>query len=515
MLRLRNKFAIIIGECIWTDTVNGGRGMEKKSWKDAPLKLKIMVWVTAILLVMTLSTAISVGIGQRTFFSFGFLLENNAACYRVQEAIDAEAKAFARLVREASQENQSLYKAACEATQRSIAVLPDDYMQVGEERYARIWNLRNGYDGYVKARDAFLEMDTTADDYVNEQYRVMEMQGYLEDYALRLVQATLAYSNDSYGQSAEMFNFLPTVFVVLFLITVLLILLVLRTLSAAVIRPTIRLAEASRKISGNDFSGEDLAVEGADEIGELTAAFNRMKHAMAEHLTTLEALHREELKKLELEKTLESTHLEVLKSQVDPHFLFNTLNMISCTARMEKAPTTDRMIVSLGNLFRYNLRTKEQVVRLEQELEMLEDYIYIQNMRHDGRIVYRQQILADPGSVWVPSFLLQPVVENAFVHGLHAKVSGGQILLRIWQEGAVLVVSVADNGKGMSNKELAALKQRMKESETTGRSIGLGNICRRMSILYPDGTMNIYSREGRGTVVQFRIPQKKGVNDEV
>lgn len=489
--------------------------MKKRSWKDASLNLKIMVWVAAILLVMALSTAISLGIGQKSFFSFGFLLQDNAACYQVQDAIDAETKAFARLVREASQENQSLYKSACEATQRSIAALPDDYEQIGEDRYARTWNLRNGYDGYVRARDAFLTMDAAADGYVTEQYRVMEMQGYLEDYALRLVQATLEYSNGSYEQNAAMFRYFPAVFVVLFLITVLLILLVLRTLSAAVIRPTIRMAEASRRISGNDFSGEDLVVEGADEVGELTAAFNRMKHAMEEHLTTLEALHREELEKLELEKTLESTHLEVLKSQVDPHFLFNTLNMISCTARMEKAPTTDRMIVSLGNLFRYNLRTREQVVLLERELEMLEDYIYIQNMRHEGRIVYKQQILADPGSVWVPSFLLQPVVENAFVHGLRAKVSGGQILLRIWQEESVLVVSVADNGKGMSGEELAALKQRMQESETTGKSIGLGNICRRMGILYPDGAMDIYSREGRGTAVQFRIPQKKGVEDEV
>ena len=221
------------------------------------------------------------------------------------------------------------------------------------------------------------------------------------------------------------------------------------------------------------------------------------------------------MEKLEMEKNMEHIRLEMLKSQVNPHFLFNTLNMISCMARLEDAETTDRMIVSLGNLFRYNLRTKEQEVYLEQELEALEEYLYIQQMRFDSRITCKKDIRVDPYSVRIPSFTLQPIVENALGHGMRAKEEGGRILLKIWQEGNMLTISLMDNGQGMNAEEKAALRQKILSSEKTGRSIGLGNICRRMAMLYPDGALKVYSKEGRGTIIQLKIPQKEGHADEV
>ena len=213
------------------------------------------------------------------------------------------------------------------------------------------------------------------------------------------------------------------------------------------------------------------------------------------------------MRNLALEKDLEHTRLEVLKSQVNPHFLFNTLNMISCMARLEDASTTDQMIVHLGSLFRHNLRTKRQQITLEEELDGLEDYIYLQQMRFDGRITVEKSIRVQPAQVRVPSFMLQPVVENAYSHGLKSCEESGRILLRAWMQGSVLVLTVADNGRGMTAEELDALQARIAQSEQTGRSIGLGNISRRIGMLYPGGKMQVYSRAGRGTVVRFEIPQ--------
>ena len=228
---------------------------------------------------------------------------------------------------------------------------------------------------------------------------------------------------------------------------------------------------------------------------------------LAQQLTTQQALHREEVRNLALEKDLEHTRLEVLKSQVNPHFLFNTLNMISCMARLEDASTTDQMIVHLGSLFRHNLRTKRQQITLEEELDGLEDYIYLQQMRFDGRITVEKSIRVQPAAVLVPSFMLQPVVENAYSHGLKSREEGGRILLRAWMQGKVLVLTVADNGKGMTPEELDAVQTKIAQSEQTGRSIGLGNISRRIGMLYPGGKMQVYSRAGHGTVVRFELPQ--------
>ena len=475
----------------------------------ATLRRKATGWLAAIFLVTLLSTGIAVAVGQWSANAFDALLTENASCYAVQDAIKDETQAFACYVREPTHENEQKYQTACAATEQSLAALPFDYARLAEKRYARTWNLLQGYEGYREMRDAFLQLSASSDGYIEEMYRVMAMQEYLEEYALRLTQATLEQENTLYSSTAAHIRQLPWLYLVLILATVTLMLLLIRVLTSAVVAPLLVLARAARQIGDGDFSGQDLPVNSEDEVGQLTRTFNRMKHAMMESLATQAALHREELHNLSLEKELEHARLEVLKSQVNPHFLFNTLNMISCMARLEDAATTDRMIVHLGNLFRHNLRTKQQQITLEEEMEGLDEYIYLQQMRFDGRITVKKDIRVPPAAVRVPSFSLQPVVENAYSHGLKSREEDGHILLRAWMQGTMLMLTVADNGCGMSREELVALQEKMARSEQTGRSIGLGNISRRMTMLYPEGQMKIYSRKGHGTVVWFAIPQEQ------
>ena len=461
--------------------------------KQMSLRAKATGWLAAILLVTLISIGIATAVGQWTVKAFDTLLEDNAACYAVQDAIKEETRAFEHYVREPSQESSQTFADACAAAEESLAALPFDYAKIGEDRYARTWSLRQGYAGYQKARDAFLQLAPSAEDYVERMYAVMDQQDYLAEYALRLTQATLEQENTTYSSQATRLQRLPWLYFGLLAAAVALMLLLIRVLNRAVVQPLLRLAQASRSIAGGDYTGADLPVHSGDEVGQLTGTFNRMKHAMAEHLSTLNALHREEVRNLALEKDLEHTRLEVLKSQVNPHFLFNTLNMISCMARLEDASTTDQMIVHLGSLFRHNLRTKQQEVTLEEELDGLEDYIYLQQMRFDGRITVEKKIEADPAAVRLPSFTLQPIVENAFSHGLKSCEEGGRILLRGWMQGRTLILTVADNGRGMTPAELDALQEKIAQSERTGRSIGLGNISRRITMLYPEGRMQVFS----------------------
>ena len=481
--------------------------------KQMSLRAKATGWLAAILLVTLISIGIATAVGQWTVKAFDTLLEDNAACYAVQDAIKEETRAFEHYVREPSQESSQTFADACAAAEESLAALPFDYAKIGEDRYARTWSLRQGYAGYQKARDAFLQLAPSAEDYVERMYAVMDQQDYLAEYALRLTQATLEQENTTYSSQATRLQRLPWLYFGLLAAAVALMLLLIRVLNRAVVQPLLRRAQASRSIAGGDYTGADLPVHSGDEVGQLTGTFNRMKHAMAEHLSTLNALHREEVRNLALEKDLEHTRLEVLKSQVNPHFLFNTLNMISCMARLEDASTTDQMIVHLGSLFRHNLRTKQQEVTLEEELDGLEDYIYLQQMRFDGRITVEKKIEADPAAVRLPSFTLQPIVENAFSHGLKSCEEGGRILLRGWMQGRTLILTVADNGRGMTPAELDALQEKIAQSERTGRSIGLGNISRRITMLYPEGRMQVFSREGHGTVIRFEIPQEDREED--
>lgn len=359
-----------------------------------------------------------------------------------------------------------------------------------------------------------MQLSPSADTYIEQMYHVMALQDYLAEYALRLTQATLEQENTLYSSTAAHIRHLPWLYLGLFLTAAVLVLLLIRVLSRAVVRPLLRLAQASRSIAEGDFSSPDLPVKSSDEVGRLTGTFNQMKHAMAQQLTTQQALHREEVRNLALEKDLEHTRLEVLKSQVNPHFLFNTLNMISCMARLEDASTTDQMIVHLGSLFRHNLRTKRQQITLEEELDGLEDYIYLQQMRFDGRITVEKSIHVQPAAVLVPSFMLQPVVENAYSHGLKSREEGGRILLRAWMQDSVLVLTVADNGKGMTAEELDAVQAKLAQSEQTGRNIGLGNISRRIGMLYPGGKCRYTAAQAAvlwcGLSSRRRSSRKKG-----
>ena len=135
----------------------------------------------------------------------------------------------------------------------------------------------------------------------------------------------------------------------------------------------------------------------------------------------------EAMERAEMEKRLETTRMDLLQSQIKPHFLFNTLNSISGMAEIEDAEVTDSMIRSLSRLFRYNLHTSDQFVSLSQELEVARDYLYLQKMRFGDRVQY--EVLPEPGSseaqklgdINVPVFLLQPLVENAVLHGIAKK----------------------------------------------------------------------------------------------
>ena len=446
------------------------------------LRRRVTAWLAAILLVTMLSNGIATVVGQWAARAFDALLADNAACYTVQDAIKDETQAFARYVRQPTSESEQAYTAACAAAEQSLAALPFDYARIGAERYARTWNLLQGYEGYRQERDAFLQLSPSADTYIERMYHVMALQDYLAEYALRLTQATLEQENTLYSSTAAHIRHLPWLYLGLFLTAAALMVLLVRGLSRAVVRPLLELAQASRSIAEGDLSGPDLPIKSSDEVGRLTGTFNQMKHAMAQQLSTQQALHREEVRNLALEKDLEHT-------------------------RLEDASTTDQMIVHLGSLFRHNLRTKRQQITLEEELDGLEDYIYLQQMRFDGRITVEKSIRVQPAAVLVPSFILQPVVENAYSHGLKSCEEGGRILLRAWMQGSVLVLTVADNGRGMTAEELDTLQARIAQSEQTGRSIGLGNISRRIGMLYPGGKMQVYSRAGRGTVVRFEIPQ--------
>ncbi len=488
----------------------------KKMWFSISLQQKLWAFASIVTLVLTISAFFNFKLVEFSIDGFSDILNDNARCGDFLEAMEEEKEAFQTFMREDTEKNRKSYEKAAERTRRSISNLPYSYRVIGSRRYARTWSIKNTYDSYTELRNEILSMNEADSEYVKKMYWVYSIQDYLILYGKRLIQETLDHGNAGYQEKAGRFSRLPYGLLAISGLMLGVILWMTKVLAETMVDPVLKLSESSVRIESGDFTEEDIAIENQDEMGKLVCNFNRMKHAMQENIHMLQEkndmsdrLHREEVERMETEKRLEAARMELLKSQINPHFLFNTLSMIACTAQLEEAETTEKMITSMSSLFRYNLKTSEQIVALKQELDVVQNYIYIQKMRFGSRVTYETDIRVEAERVRIPAFTMQPIVENAIIHGISKKESGGKILVRIWEKEGMAMISVADSGLGISCQRLQEVREGLKDGQTAKVGIGLGNISKRIHSIYQNGEFQIYSKEGCGTVVQMAIPQKE------
>jgi two-component system, LytTR family, sensor kinase len=209
-----------------------------------------------------------------------------------------------------------------------------------------------------------------------------------------------------------------------------------------------------------------------------------------------------QIKLEEQERMLLHARMEALQNQINPHFLFNTLNSVSSLVRFD--PDTAReMIIKLANILRRLLNSTDSFVPLREELEFIDDYLDIEVVRF-GRDKLRvvKELEAQSLDVMVPSMLLQPLVENSIKHGLSSKVEGGSIYLRSRTTDSKLIIEVEDDGVGMGSANILE-----RPSGLGGTGIGMANVAERLKVLYGEAArMTIDSHEGKGTLVRLRLP---------
>ena len=207
-----------------------------------------------------------------------------------------------------------------------------------------------------------------------------------------------------------------------------------------------------------------------------------------------------EMKLEEQKRLLLEARLDALQRQINPHFLFNTLNSIVSLVRM-KPELAREMIVKLGNILRALLREHESSVSLREELKFTDDYLDIEVVRF-GAEKLRVEKEIDPRTleVLVPSILLQPLIENSIKHGLEPRLKGGTVTLRSQLIEDRVRIEVADDGVGMGNRPASALRR-------TGAGIGMKNVQERLEVLYGNqASFSVVSNPGRGTLVSIEIP---------
>lgn len=265
----------------------------------------------------------------------------------------------------------------------------------------------------------------------------------------------------------------------------------------SVTRPVHELSEATKKIAGGDFSTR-VTVGSKDEIGTLADSVNEMTERLEDFVEKIK----------EDERKMRHTELRLLQEQINPHFLYNTLDTIVWLVEGNATDKAVNMVVSLSDFFRIVLSKGKEIITLKEEEQHIRSYLEIQQVRYRDILEYDIQIPEELYQYKILKLTLQPLVENSLYHGIKTKRGKGTIYVTGRLENDKIYLDVKDTGVGMNEAELASLRSKIsKPCKETDSGFGLANVNERIRMNFgPEYGMTIDSKQGEGTWVQIVIP---------
>lgn len=375
-------------------------------------------------------------------------------------------------------------------------------------------NYRNLIDTFLEQAEAMIEKisyedsDTMAGAYIEAE----QTQRFIREEAQELVDLELEQYKPIYEDMMFTTGKLNKLGILLVVTAAAFSILLAIWLSRSITGPIRRLVATAKQISKGRMDTKAPESDSNDEISILCRAFNGM-------IDNIQQLMAENINNLEKDRLVKELELKTLQSQINPHFLFNTLNSISKLAYLEGASKTSDLAVSVSRLLRYNLQKLDQAVPLREEVAHVTEYMNIQKARFRDRIAFVINIDERALDGRIPCLTLQPILENAFVHGIEQMEEGAvlELAIRLGKEDQI-EIEIRDNGVGMSRETVNKLLQSVREEAPRfggkGQSTGLGthNVFKRLHLFF-DGQEDIAidSEEGAGTVVRFTLPLRTGM----
>lgn len=264
------------------------------------------------------------------------------------------------------------------------------------------------------------------------------------------------------------------------------------------------LSEKMHAVAGGDFNVE-FTDKGHDEISELYTDLEQMIHSMQ---TMMNDVYQAKLQNEEFKFVQMEAEFKALASQINPHFLYNTLETIRMKAFCNNDKETADLVKKLGKFMRRCLEFKDGEVTLRSELEFTNGYLELQAARFGDRVSYSIYSEVSKDYMILP-LVIQPVVENAFVHGIEGCKDNGRIDIKVYYSGDNVIIDVKDNGSGMSKEKLRELEAKLRRNDTSsGKSIGLTNVNKRIKMYHGEQYgLTIKTKEGGGTTIRITLPR--------
>lgn len=362
-----------------------------------------------------------------------------------------------------------------------------------------------------------------------EKYRIRyenatQMYDYINTYLNNLNNQQFKNNSENYNELAQVFKMFETISLIVIFIVMTANACIIIKLVGTIISPLKVLSKSADEVAKGNFDIELLEIQSQDEIGVVTRAFNQMIISIRDYIERIRhSMEVERLMKeneLMMEAHLKDAQLKYLQAQINPHFLFNTLNAGAQLAMLEGADKTYQYVQNVAEFFRYNVKKGDKIVTLKDEIELVDNYIYILNVRFSGDIHYEKNVDDRILNTEIPSMILQPIVENCVNHGIREMAGEGRIWLSVYRIDDTACISVRDNGIGMSRETIDKVMRgvyRKEELSSGSNGIGMDNVTARLKLFTGnDDVMSIIS-EGRdkGTEVIIYLQIKEQEEDNV
>jgi len=508
-------------------------------WYGLSIRTKLMTFFSILIIIISVLNVYILTNIYRYMDIYTRELEKTAQVHLLEKKIVECGNAFESWVVRNSREALTDYHrqipevwSAWGDVNRSSGELLDARFQISAIRYAFL--------AYIETTgEAEEQVDVNRDIFIDRFLRTRRLSGFMTEYLKELLDIRLSESSRTHAVQLERVNSIRLVSFFGIGGIALLMMFFGTIFSGSISRPLRTLADHSKRMAEGELTVDEIHLSYRDEIGILTRSFNRMRRKINSMIQSLEdkveiekKLREDELKIAEMNRSLQEAQFLSLQSQINPHFLFNTLNTISRTSLFEKAPETVRLIEALSKVLRYTLNEQNKVVPMSEEVKILEDYMHIQQSRYGKRLGYRTDFSVPLDEVKLPIFTLQPLVENAIKYGIEPSEEGGEVRISAhYADGSHLdtaslqkksaydsegvrkgkkdiIIKIEDTGIGIDEETLKRLSV-PRESSLSGHSSGIGisNVRRRLSLVYRRAnSLSIERRPEGGTVIQIIIP---------
>ena len=475
-----------------------------QKWRDISIKSKSIVLVG--LMIASMWALVAFEMMQFGEFSrkSELIMNDYIEITGFMDAFSEENVWLEAYIRPAMDVEQNYHQAG-EETDRRMKLLQPDMAADRREEYVLKRAICNAMEHYRETQIIFLNTSRDNDAFIQRYLSLKSQAAYIDGYSRELLNSCMERGGEQWQEIETANNLNSRRFSGFLVGATVLMIVILLILTRSVLRPLEDLGGAADHISAGRYDAPPLEARGNDELGRAARSFNLMQteirrtiHALEKQAEMEKSLLEKEVETAQMQHKLQEGRFAQLQSQINPHFLFNTLSTIAALAREEGAPLSEDLVLRLSSFFRYSLESDEKVVPLGREIQLLRDYMELQETRYGDRIT--MEVRSDPAleSVPVPKFILQPLVENAILHGLRQCTGGGCIRVRSRRDrSGNIVITVADNGCGFDTGRLGSA------ADGERRSVGLKNIAERME--YSGGRLDVYSIPGVGTCARITV----------